>query len=253
MAKMQLSSCEKVSRSIIILFILIYPVFMLSCGIKMGVQSKIGPAKTLKKNVLALDQEHGFTALAVWSLRIEDRTGYLKGMKPKFLIGPVGAAERLCKYLKSGNKVHLLEVTPKEYVSSFASVKPINGSWTEKNGQAIYDALFAAELRPGEHQIFQLFLESKNAYRERLVNIPLNATFSIVQDKVYDLKLLEIIFSERVKVKGRKEEFYSYSIHAPPMEMSNKEKLSQLHPALTLPLNSVVSKYSFIVPFCNKQ
>ena len=216
-------------------------------------QSKIGPAKNLKKNAVALDQEHGFTSLAIWSLRIEDRTGYLKGMDPKFSIGPVGAAERLCKYLKSGNKAHLQELTPKEYFSSYASVKPINGSWTDKNGQAIYDAFFAIELRPGEHQIFQVLLESKNAYRERWVNIPLNASCTVLHGKVYDLKLLEIIFSERIAVKGRKEAFYNYSIHTPAMEISNKEKLSQLHPALALPMNSVVSKFSFIVPFCIEQ
>jgi hypothetical protein len=154
MAKKQFDSI-KVSRSIVVLFIIICGVFILSCG----VSSKIGPAKILRENALTLDQQNGFTALAVCSLRIEDQTGQIKGLKPKFSIGPVGATESLCKYLKTG-KAKLMN--PKDYLSSHASVEPIVGSWTEKNGKLFYSGLFVFQLRPGQRQIFQILLESKS-------------------------------------------------------------------------------------------
>jgi hypothetical protein len=242
------SGSTKISFCIVVLFIMICGVFMLSCGIKIIDPSKTGPAKTLRKNALALDREHGFTALAVWSLRIQDQTGQLKGMKPKFGIGSVGATERLCKYLKTG-KVQV-QMNPKEYLSSHASVKPIDGFWTEKSGQAIYNALFAVELRPGEHQIFQILLESENAYIEQWVNIPLNATCRIVQGKVYDLNLLEIVFTDKIQ-KKKGQNIYRYSIHSPAMATSNKEKLTRLCPSLVLPISSMVSDCSFVFPVCD--
>jgi len=250
MVKRQLTGSIKVSHCIGLFFILCV-VFMLSCGVKIIDPSKTGPAKTLQKNSFALDQEHGFTALAVWSFRIVDQTGDLKGMNPKFTIGPIGATERLCKYLSTGKVQE--EIAPKEYLASRASVKPINGSWTEKNGQAIYNALFAVQLRPGEHQIFQVLIESKTTSRERWLNIPLNGACRIEQGKVYDLKLLEVIISERVSMEGRKGTFYRHSIHTPALETSNSEKLSQLYPALSLPKNSIVSDCSFMVPVCVSQ
>jgi hypothetical protein len=224
---------------------------MLSCGVKIVDSEKKGPAKSLHKNATTLDYENGFTALAIWSFHIVDQTGDLKGMTPRFGIGPVGATERLSEYLRTGKAQ--VAMAPKEYMSSHASVKPIDGSWTQKNGQAVYNGMFAVEFRSGEHQIFQVLVESNTANSETWVNIPLNATCSVEQGKIYDLKLLEIIISERVAVEGRKEVFYRHSIETPATVISNWNKFSQLYPTFTMPNMSIVNDCSFMVSVCGSQ
>ncbi|MFH1148227.1 MAG: hypothetical protein V1736_11040 [Pseudomonadota bacterium] len=223
-------------------------VFMPACGAQL---SNPGPARGLTKDSVTLAREHGFTAIAVWSLRIEDQTGKLKGMQPKFSIGPFGAAENLREYLATGQARKMAGAA---YMSSYSTVTPFDGTWTDKNGKAVYDGLFVVELRPGEREFFQVRLESRDEYKtpwverrvEQWVSVPLDAPCRVAANMVYDLGLLDIVITERIVTDPGKVSF-GYSIQTPPMNIPNTEKLTQQYPAFAFPLDSVVRECAFSV------
>jgi hypothetical protein len=95
----------------------------------------------------------GYQSVLFWRVRIEDRSGDLVGLEPRFVVGPTGSAERV----RSGKVV---TASPEEYFSTHYRPSAVQGRWERHGGQATYEGLFAVEARPGTVEFFQFALTS---------------------------------------------------------------------------------------------
>jgi hypothetical protein len=191
-------------------------------------------AKSLDLKTQSIDSEHGYSAIAVWSLHIEDLTGTFNGWSPIFSIGPLGAANTLCNYLTTGQTK---EMSPAEF-SKYAKIEPVNGSWTNNDERTFYDGLFVVELQPGEREFFHLRIENQDAISDRILSehwlsIPLNAPCKIEENRVYDLKHLEIVITEKIKGKNGKFQF-NYEVSSTDENSKNYMKLNEQYPQLKI-------------------
>jgi hypothetical protein len=226
----------------------IFLVAILLSSCTTGLSAQV-PAKNLDIKTHSIDSDHGYSALGVWSLHIEDQTGTLEGWRPIFSIGPIGAAHILCNYLKTGQTEAM---HPAEVLSKYAKVTPVNGSWTKKNEKTWYDGLFVVELQPGKREFFHLRLESHhtisgNRLSEHWLSIPLNAPCKIEASKVYDLKQLEITITEKIKGKNGKIQF-NYDVRTTDQGNSNYIKLNEQYPQLMISEDSLVRGCTFRGP-----
>jgi hypothetical protein len=218
---------EKNAFLSMVVFIIVSAVPLSSCSTGFAVQV---PAKRLDAKAQSMDREHGYSAIGVWSLHIEDDTDTFAGWDPIFSIGPLGAARNLCNYLKTGQAK---EMTPAEALSKYAKVKPVEGSWTKNGGKAFYNGLFVVELQQGEREFFHVRLENQDVNAEKWFSIPLNAPCRIEANKIYDLHQLEIAII--AKTIGNDGKFhFNYEVRSPDKDFSNRSKLGAQYPQLDI-------------------
>jgi len=138
----------------------------------------------------------GYQAVLFWRVHIEDRSGDLVGLEPRFVVGPPGSAERV----RSGKVV---SVTPEEYFSTHYRPSAVQGRWERRGAQATYDGLFAVEARPGTVEFFMFALTSgRGGDLDRSATmLPIGARVcAIAADKLIYLGALSITV-ERVDPK----------------------------------------------------
>jgi hypothetical protein len=192
------------------------------------------PAQALRSTARSLDGEHGYSAVAVWSVRIVDSTGTLSNLEPKFSIGPPGAVDTLRTHAATGQAVPM---SPGTYLSSYATVEPAQGSWAARDTGVVYDGVFVVELRPGSHAFFHLRLESETQSggwkRSSWLSVPLDAVCAVEAARVYDLGILEVAVTARSA--GGANESYECQVVASTVDPRNDKKLRRLCPSLALP------------------
>lgn len=232
---------EKNAFLSMVVFIIVSAVPLSSCSTGFAVQV---PAKRLDAKAQSMDREHGYSAIGVWSLHIEDDTDTFAGWDPIFSIGPLGAAKNLCNYLTTGQAK---ELTPAEALSKYAKVKPVGSSWAKNGKKAYYNGLFVVELQQGEREFFHVRLENQDANSEKWLSIPLNAPCSIEANKIYDLHQLEILII--AKTIGDDGKFhFKYEVRSPDKEFSNRSKLDAQYPQLDIREDNLVHGCAFRGP-----
>ncbi|WP_319521107.1 hypothetical protein [uncultured Desulfosarcina sp.] len=230
-----------------IVFVIVFSAMAISsCRTGLSVQA---PATNLDMKTQSIDSEHGYSAIGVWSLFIEDQTGTFDGYSIVFSIGPIGAANILCNYLKTGQTN---QMSPAEAISKYAKVKPVNGSWKKSAEKNLYDGLFVVELLPGDREFFHLRLEnqnqnSENWLSEQWLSIPLYAPCKVEANKIYDLQHLEIVITEKIKGKDGKF-FFNYEVRSSNKGNTNHILLNRHYPQLNISEYDLVQDCMFRGP-----
>ena len=140
----------------------------------------------------------GFASVLFWRVHIEDRSGDLAGLEPRFVVGPPGSAERV----RSGV---LTEMGPSEYFSTHYRPSSVQGRWERQGKSASYDGLFAVEARPGTVEVFQfaLTLDRGGDLDRSVAMLPLGARLcGIEAGKLIYLGTLRVT-AERTDPKAR--------------------------------------------------
>ncbi len=140
----------------------------------------------------------GFASVLFWRVHIEDHSGDLRGLEPRFLVGPPGSAERV----KSGV---LTEMSASEYFATHYRPSAVQGRWTRQGESASYDGLFAVEARPGPVEFFRfaLSLERGGDLDRSVAMLPIGPhVCSIESQKLIYLGTLRIT-ADRADPKAR--------------------------------------------------